>query len=292
MTFYVIGASGLIGNALVNKLLKSGQKVVSTRNLSSNHPDHVKLDLKVDDLSVLISSIKSSDTVYLLAAYSNPSWIFAHQEEAIALNRNGTKRLIDALRSASPHLIFMSSVEVFDGISGSYAEEHTPNPLNFYGQLKYEIEQYINSTYSQSTIVRTGWNIGANVGSRCVVKLTYESLLAPDAKMANDNVFSIIDANDTAEGLSRLSSETDIRKIHLAADRPLKRTELAELIMKYSLHRSRMNYSSCSFADIPYTEPRGRLNNLKNDYSKLRLGINYGDVVNVVRAKVALLDSL
>jgi len=292
MTCYVVGASGLIGTALFNKLRAAGRRVIGTRNAPALNSAFVALDLRRDDLSSFVYSIKSSDTVYLLAAYSNPSWIHEHREEAVALNRDGVRRLIDAILPVQPHLIFMSSVEVFDGIKGAYSEEDSPCPLNFYGELKYEIEQYIRSTYPRSTIVRTGWNIGSNIASRCVVRLTYESLLKPGAKMADDNVFTIIDANDTAEGLMRLSGADDVRKIHFAADMPLLRTNLARLVQKHSLRGAEMDFSPCRFADIPYTEPRGRLNDLKNCYSKLRLGMDYLSAEEVVRGKVALLDAI
>jgi dTDP-4-dehydrorhamnose reductase len=291
MVCYVIGASGLIGSALVAKLRGVGVSVVGTCNVSANDPEHVPLDLRCDNLSAFVGSIKSSDTVYLLAAYSNPSWIHENREEAIALNRDGTKRLIDALRPVQPHLVFMSSVEVFDGVTGAYDEESVPHPLNFYGEMKYEIENYLTSNYLRSTIVRTGWNIGSNIASRCVVRLTYESLLKRDARMATDNVFSIIDAFDTAEGLMRLSGADDVRKIHLAADMPLLRIDLARLVQKYSIRGKEMVYTQCRFSDITYSEPRGQLNDLDNRYSKLRLGMRYINVEEVVRAKVALLDA-
>jgi dTDP-4-dehydrorhamnose reductase len=203
-----------------------------------------------------------------------------------------TKRLINALRPIQPHLVFMSSVEVFDGVNGMYAEADVPCPLNFYGELKYEIEQYLSSTYPRSTIVRTGWNVGQDVASRCVVRLTYETLLKPGAHMAEDNVFSIIDAADTAEGLTRLSNADDIRKIHFAADKPLLRTDLARLVQKYSSRGAEMDFKPCRFAEIQYSEPRGRLNDLDNQYSKTRLGMSYQNAEDVVREKVALLDSI
>jgi dTDP-4-dehydrorhamnose reductase len=292
MTCYVIGASGLIGGELVTKLRTAGRSVVSTRNASVNDVGHIQLDLRHDDLSFFVSAIRDSDTVYLLAAYSNPSWIHEHREEAVVLNRDGTKRLINALRPIQPHLVFMSSVEVFDGVNGMYAEADVPCPLNFYGELKYEIEQYLSSTYPRSTIVRTGWNVGQDVASRCVVRLTYETLLKPGARMAEDNVFSIIDAADTAEGLARLSNADDIRKIHFAADKPLLRTDLARLVQKYSSRGAEMDFKPCRFAEIQYSEPRGRLNDLDNQYSKTRLGMSYQNAEDVVREKVALLDSI
>jgi hypothetical protein len=109
--------------------------------------------------------------------------------------------------------------------------------------------------------------------------------------MATDNVFSIIDTLDTAEGLMRLSGADDVRKIHLASDVPLLRSDLARLVQKYSIRGKEMSFTPCLFSDIPYSEPRGLLNDLNNRYSKLRLGMSYLNAEEVVRAKVGLLDA-
>ena len=41
-------------------------------------------------------------------------------------------------------------------------------------------------------ILRTGWNVGINKESRCVVSLTYKTLLSENAKMAFNNSFLVI----------------------------------------------------------------------------------------------------
>ena len=292
MTHFIIGASGVIGSALYDNLKSDGQDVVGSRMTQAGNPDLVPLDLRTADLSNFLSRVSGNDVVYLLAAYSNPSWIFEHKAAAAALNRDGTRRLVDGLRARMPHLIFMSSVEVFDGCNGRYVEGDQPNPLNYYGTLKFEIEQHLRASYPRATIVRTGWNVGVTPASRCVVRLTYETLLKPQARMATDNVFSIIDAKDTAEGLRRLAGADDVREIHFAADAKLHRDELATLICQSSRFGSRMDFIPCQFADIPYSEPRGRLNDLCNDLSKTRLHMQYHSAEGVIRRKVAILDSI
>ncbi len=289
---YVIGASGVIGTALFEKLALAGLPTIGTRNCNSTRPDLIQYDLRRDDTAAFIKSITPRDTVFLLAAYSNPTWIYQNQDEAKSLNREGTLRFIDCLRKVQPHLIFMSSVEVFDGAEGFYSEGEKPNPLNFYGRLKVEVEDHLRTSYPRSTIVRTGWNVGMGPSSRCVVRLTYESLLKPGARMASDNVFSIIDARDTATGLARLLGEDDVREIHFAADSPLIRTKLADLIKESSVRGAEMSYENCRFSDVFYTEPRGRLNDLDNSFAKMRFNMNFRSAIDVVRQKVGILDQL
>jgi dTDP-4-dehydrorhamnose reductase len=125
----------------------------------------------------------------LLSAYSNPTWISKNKIKAKNLNFNSTIDFIEFLKPINPRIIFMSSVEVFDGEKGGYSEKDSPNPLNYYGKLKYNLEKYLENNYSNYTIVRTGWNVGLNKKSRCVVSLTYETLLKKKARMAVFNIF-------------------------------------------------------------------------------------------------------
>ena len=62
-----------------------------------------------------LGEVKKGDIFYILSAYSNPSWIAQNKEEAKDLNYDKTIQLIDFLIEKETKIIFMSSVEVFDG---------------------------------------------------------------------------------------------------------------------------------------------------------------------------------
>jgi len=287
----VIGASGLIGGALYDQLKKSGQEVLGTYTHRPRMPDLIKLDMEGDNFSDLCELVGAEDNVYIMSAYSNPSWIYKNREAAEKLNLTGTIRLIDALRSKNPRIIFMSSVEVFDGLKGGYREFDQPKPLNYYGALKFEIEEYLKNTFEKSTIIRTGWNIGLDARSRCVVKLTYDSLLESNARMANDNYFSISDVRDTAEVLRLLSGYPEVRELHICADEVINRAALAKLIQDTSKNGQKMGYRECSFLDIEYSEPRGRVNDLDNSLSKALLGASYRKALDIITDKVRFIDA-
>jgi len=286
----IIGASGLVGMALYQTFQRQGIPVVGTRNSSPSECGLIQFNLLRDHLLDHISDVNDRDTIYLLAAYSNPSWIFENQRIAEELNCIRTKALIDAVRSRRPRIIFMSSVEVFDGMTGSYREDDEARPLNFYGVLKERVEKVLCASYENHTIVRTGWNVGWNVSSRCVVKLTYETLLKDGARMARDNVFSIVDVNDTASCLAGLIHHADVRKIHVCSDESVNRAWLARRIIEKSAWGHLMGFREVDFDEIAYSERRGRLNDLVNDRSKVLLGMRYRRVQDIIDEKVALLD--
>ena len=286
----VIGASGLIGRALVDTLTRQKVDVLGTRNKNAAADDLIPFDLVAEDLLDVIPSVGRDDVVYVLAAYSNPSWIFDNRAVAEKLNLSRTKDLLDAVKSRGARVVFMSSVETFDGEKGEYAEDDATRPLNIYGVMKEQIEQELYANHERYTVVRTGWNIGWDLTSRCVVKLTYETLLKPDARMARDNVFSIVDVNDTAAALAALMPHPEIRKIHICADDKVNRVWLARRIIEQSLNGADMGFREVDFREIAYTEPRGRVNDLVNRRSKELLGMKYRPAADVVDAKVALLD--
>lgn len=287
---YVIGASGLIGNALTNNLRSKYNNVIGT--YSQNKFINLQyFDLNNEDYSLFLN-IRETDVVFIMSAYSNPNWISQNKKEARNLNLTKTISLIKFLKSKNPRIIFMSSVEIFDGEKGSYKENDIPNPLNYYGMLKLDIENYLRDEYSNHCIVRTGWNVGLNRKSRCVVELTFETLLKPDAKMAIDNFFSLADVNDTAEGLSKLIKKQDIKIIHLCSDDVISRIDLANTIIENSIFGKQMNYKNCLFKDIKYSEPRGKVNNLVNNLSKEKLNILYKNSKKIIIDKVLYLDEL
>ena len=185
----------------------------------------------------------------------------------------------------------MSSAEVFDGYKGCYSEDDSPNPLNFYGELKLRIENYLINNYNNYTIVRTGWNVGLNEKSRCPVQLTYETLLNGNAKMATDNFFSLCYVKDTAEVLYKTSLEKDLNIIHICSDKIINRNEMAELVASVSSNGEQMSFSDCLFEEIPYSEPRGRINDLDNSLSRKLFGIQYFDAHQLIINKVKYLDN-
>jgi len=122
------------------------------------------------------------------------------------------------------------------------------------------------------------------------VKLTYDTLVGAEARMANDNTFSISDTHDTAAGLLWLAGQPNLTKLHLASSSYLVRTQLADLIISSSTHGPHMAYQPVPFSDIPYSEPRARLNHLDN-HRATQLGLTFRDAHQIVRDKVSLLDS-
>lgn len=289
MRIIIIGASGLIGFHLYSLVRNKGREVIGTYNRVKKN-GLIHYDMLSEPLQSLVPDLGHGDVVYLLAAYNNPSWIFENQAISRELNVFATKRIIDEAFNAGARLIFMSSVEVFDGKHGNYNEHSFPNPLNLYGKMKFEIEKYLSEIKGDSCIVRSSWNVGWELRHRCVINLTYETLLSPGAKMAKDNTFSIADVRDTAEGLLRIAGHNELRICHLASSPYIVRTQLASLVKSLSRFRDSMNYKVTNFSNIPYSEPRAKHNSLDVSLASSVLGMKFRPPEEIIREKVELLD--
>lgn len=290
MRIIVLGASGLIGGCLFSLARQEGKKVIGTycrRKMTGL----IRYDMRRECLQNVIPDLNKKDVVYLLSAYSNPSWIFENQNESLKLNVYFTKKLIDEVNNTGARIVFLSSVEVFDGENGNYDENAVPRPLNLYGRMKHEIEEYLAAKDVRSCIVRTGWNVGWSIDQRCVISLTYETLLRPGARMANDNILSIVDVRDTASGLIRICEDDSLKICHLASSPPILRSELASRISVVSRFGKMMNYEVVPFSEIPYTELRGRFNHLNNTLAVSRLCMKFRQPDIIIGEKVDLLDS-
>jgi dTDP-4-dehydrorhamnose reductase len=191
----------------------------------------------------------------------------------MTVNVNGTISLIDFINSRGSRIDF-TSIEVFDGKK----EADTPNPLNLYGLTKWRVEQYLRQFCSEGnfTIVRVCWNIGPTAAIRCVVRLTFDSLLSGNCMLAKDHCFNVTSTQDTIRLLLKLVNLEALPAaiIHCPADEVIVRSTLAQRILVKSIHPSKMSFEECQFDQIKVLEPRARISTLNNALSKKLLGMD------------------
>ena len=129
----ITGASGFVGQNLVNYLSKFGisQLAISRQELNSN--DFSKFNIAE-------SLVHLAGKAHDLKSVSNP-------EDYIKINYELTKKLYDAfLQSSCSKFIFISSVKaVADHLDNVLTEEFVPNPKTPYGLSKLMAEKYIQS---------------------------------------------------------------------------------------------------------------------------------------------------
>src|SRR3972149_4255626 len=157
----VIGASGLVGRALMRVLKTSQTDAVGT---CARCPGAGLEALDITSLTQVRACVERHRpaTIFLAAALTHVDYCEDHPDEAFAINVDGPRAVAEAARSLDAQLVFYSTEYVFDGKAGPYDEEDPPSPLSVYGRSKLAAERAICDIVENALILRTtvlfGWD--------------------------------------------------------------------------------------------------------------------------------------
>lgn len=149
----VFGSDGLIGGAALRRWRAAGWDVAGA---SRRGGAAIRFDL-VDGSTVDAFVGRAPGGVALLAA--GISRIDACRERgaaARAVNVEGTCRLIESSWAAGWLPVFLSTDHVFDGERGGYRETDPTGPLNAYGEMKREVERFLDGSGRPYLNIRLG----------------------------------------------------------------------------------------------------------------------------------------
>lgn len=150
----VIGASGLVGGALLRALEAKGWEVTGT---AASRPRDGLLPLDLGDANSIEDVIRSvaPEVVFLAAAFTNVDACEQEPEKARRINALGPQACARACNAIGAPLVFYSSDYVFDGVGGPFAESAAPRPLSVYGRSKREGEQAVMTACRRAIVIRT-----------------------------------------------------------------------------------------------------------------------------------------
>ncbi|WP_035587183.1 SDR family oxidoreductase [Hippea jasoniae] len=145
MKVCVIGANGLVGNAIVDKLNSLGIECLPLlhRDFDITH---------IDDFEKIESFCP--DIVINTAAYLGVEPCEANPTKAFEVNSLAVKNLAVFCEENGYVLAQVSSDAIFDGKNPPYDENSTPNPLNMYGLTKFNGELMVRNLCSKYYIFR------------------------------------------------------------------------------------------------------------------------------------------
>jgi dTDP-4-dehydrorhamnose reductase len=290
MKIVLIGGSSLIGQKLHERLKKEKYDVLASYN-KSKKKKFFKFDIEKDDIEKKVK-LDKGDIVFILAAISNPNEVFRDKLKSEIINIKNTKKIIRKIFKKKAKIVFFSSVEVFDGKKSKYSEKSTPDPLNLYGKQKRVIEKFLLSKFKNFVILRTSFVVGYNFKDRCPVKLTYETIKKPNAKMAIDNSFAITCVNDLVNLISFFlkSNQLFSKKIlHIASPKTIIRYALASKIKQISKYKNKMKFEKAKFSEINFLEKRGRKNCLVSIHKKIN-NYRFKSLNKIIFEKTKILD--
>ena len=295
----IIGAGGNIGTQLLKSasLNKMTNLIPVTRVPDKSTKNQINFDFEFDSPVNKLSFIEENDVVVILAGITKPNLVFEDKEKSRLINVEKMSNLIDFLRDKQCKVIFVSSVEVFDGHNAPYSEKSFRNPLNLYGKQKAEIELKLERDFesSQYKIIRIPWNVSLDLHSNCLVTNTYRLLMSNNSHIAKDYDSSIIYTEDTAELILKLAINYNLIQdivLNFASDQFINRLELVEFIIKKSSVLNNCKYSVTKFHRLQLIEPRARDTRLYNQRSKDIFQFIYTDAWTIIDKKIELIDRL
>jgi dTDP-4-dehydrorhamnose reductase len=162
MKILVTGANGLVGQHLVQELVKHGHEVVGlargqNRMKNFTHSSYQYFDVDITDAVKLEDVVKSTSPQLVIhcAAMTQVDQCEEDKQTCYNVNVSATRFLMDVCVDKKCWLILLSTDFVFDGINGPYDEQAQPAPVNYYGSTKVAAEKSIMEYKGDWTIVRT-----------------------------------------------------------------------------------------------------------------------------------------
>ncbi len=151
----ILGANGMLGNALFNLLVTQKEFVIYKHTRQNNNYEfNLKFDLydKKSNFYNIISELKFD---FIINCIANVNLVYCENNlfEANFINADFISTIAE--RCPGVHFIQISTDSVFDGIKSNYSETDIPNPLNNYSRSKLRAENIVCEKFSSYTIIRT-----------------------------------------------------------------------------------------------------------------------------------------
>jgi dTDP-4-dehydrorhamnose reductase len=155
MKVLVTGAKGQLGYDVVKRLNKS--------KIDCFGIDIEECDITDQKQVYSVISEYKPDVVVHCAAYTAVDKAEDEREICYRINVTGTQNIANACKKIDSKMVYISTDYVFDGEGEDpFDVTDKPNPINYYGQTKYEGELAVQNILDKYFIVRISWVFGIN----------------------------------------------------------------------------------------------------------------------------------
>jgi len=207
MKILITGASGQLGSEVV-KLLKK-------RKMEYLSPSRDELDITDQKIVNQYFKKNNPDMVIHCAAYTAVDKAETAKGDCYSVNVQGTKHITNACKKFDSKLVYISSDYVFDGHgSVPFTEIDAPNPVNYYGETKYQGESIVRSELEQYYIIRTSW-IYSESGYNFANTMIKLSIDHEEVSVVTDQIGSPTYAFDLASYIIELITTDDYGIYHI-----------------------------------------------------------------------------
>jgi len=202
----VIGASGMLGGALVSFLQSRGRQVLQAEWLNCKN-DQLRLDITDGSAVEILLSDNRPRIVFNCSGFTDVDGAEEKEEQALAVNGRGVENLACACRKLDCLLVHISTDYVFDGRAHSpYQPNDPPDPQSAYGRSKLAGEMALQSVGGKWLMVRTAWLFGKG-GKNFVDTILALARQKDVLKVVNDQFGCPTYAPDLARCLADLADQ-------------------------------------------------------------------------------------
>jgi len=150
----VMGASGLLGRAVVDELTATTGWQLAQTAFRRAGPHQTPLDLRDAHAVARYVEREAPDAIVIAAAERRPDICEQDPDAARALNVDAVRSLAAAARRHGAWVLSISTDYVFDGTRPPYRGDDLPNPLNAYGRSKLEGERALLDSTDAGLVLR------------------------------------------------------------------------------------------------------------------------------------------
>lgn len=155
MKVFVTGVKGQLGFDVMNELKKRGHEAIGV--------DIEEMDITDEESVNRVIKAAAPDAVIHCAAYTAVDAAEDNEELCRKVNAAGTGYIARVCRELDIKLMYISTDYVFNGRgTRPWEPDDKREPLNVYGQTKYEGELAIEEILEKYFIVRIAWVFGVN----------------------------------------------------------------------------------------------------------------------------------
>lgn len=155
MRVLVTGVKGQLGHDVVNELMARGHDAVGVDIEEMDITDGASVQKVLTDADV--------DAVIHCAAYTAVDAAEDNEELCRSVNAKGTEYIARVCKSLDIKMMYISTDYVFNGQgTRAWEPDDEREPLNVYGQTKYEGELAVEKNLKKYFIVRIAWVFGVN----------------------------------------------------------------------------------------------------------------------------------
>jgi len=232
MKFLVTGSAGLVGQNVVQDLVKQNYEVYSAYH-DEKPINGIPICLDLTDLEKIKQTVQEikPDIVIHLAALTNVDLCETEKELAYTINAKSTETLAKEAAKINAFFLYVSTDYVFDGKKGMKKEEGTPNPLGYYGKTKLEGEMSLNNLASNWAITRTSTPFGVHSKKKSFPLWVKENLESnKEIKVLTDQFTSPTYVPNLSKMIIEVSTKQINGIIHLAGSTRISRYDFAVMI--------------------------------------------------------------